>query len=207
MDDDADGFDETTSHRRQRQHEVGIVPGAKFVLELVVSGSHGPHQLTYKTEADDPDVDEDEPEVVLERCRVFQPQDEDVSDDSHGVDQEEPLRNEHLLQHDEPEADVGRQRADDEAQGVEVLDGEAPDDPVPADGRDQHVDESPLAVGAELFEPDDRVANGRQDDAGDDGERDRHVLDRVVRVDQVKAAAAVAVAVVGGHFGSVLESE
>ena len=100
----------------------------------------------------------------METERILQPEDEDISDDDDGVEEQEDLRDDDVPQDEVNKAKEFRKRPIEVNRQVQDLDEEEPGENAPTDGGDHPVDKDPPRVGAEPLEPDDAGSGQHRDD-------------------------------------------
>ena len=75
-----------------------------------------------------PNVAQTAPKIVLKGERIFEPKDEEVSDEHDGVEEEEDLSDDRVAEDQVNEAERGRQRSIEVDQQVKTLDHTKPKD-------------------------------------------------------------------------------
>ncbi len=75
-----------------------------------------------------PNVAQTAPKIVLKGERIFEPKDEEVSDQHDGVEEEEDLSDDRVAEDQVNEAERGRQRSIEVDQQVKTLDHTKPKD-------------------------------------------------------------------------------
>lgn len=112
-------------------------------------------KLREGAEADDPNVDEPVPELVLKSGRIFQPKNEEVSSDDDAVEEEQHLDDDRVLERKVNQAKVLRQRTVKVSQQIGRLNKDDELDASPACGGQEPVKQSSFGIRAKFFVPDD----------------------------------------------------